>query len=94
MADEDDRPVADTRIARRWGLVFLLAGLPAAFSAMVLPFDPALALPWVIVFWPVTVYAGYRIWRAQNPTASARAAIATRARMVAEIIARTIGSLD
>jgi hypothetical protein len=78
---------------RGWGVVFLLAGLPAVFSAMVLPFNPGLALPWVIVFWPLTVFAGYRIWRARNPTMSARTAIATRARMVADIIAGTIDRL-
>jgi hypothetical protein len=67
---------------RPWGFVFLLAGLPATFSAMVLPFNPALALPWVVVSWPVTAYAGYRIWRASHPPASASTAIATRVRTV------------
>lgn len=80
------RPSTD----RGWGVVFLLAGLPAVFSAMVLPFNPGLALPWVIVSWPLTALAGYRIWRARNPTMSARTAIATRARMVPDIIVGTI----
>jgi hypothetical protein len=66
---------------RPWGVVFLIAGLPATFSAMVLPFNPTLALPWVIVSWPVTAYAGYRIWRASHPK-STSTAIATRIRVV------------
>jgi hypothetical protein len=61
---------------------------------MVLPFDLLLALPWIVVFWPVTVFAGYRIWRSHNRTASAWTAIAIRARMAVEIILRTIGRLD
>ncbi len=83
------RPSTD----RGWGVVFLLAGIPAIFSAIAFPFNPGLALPWVIVFWPLTVLSGYRIWRARNPTMSARTAVATRARMIGDLIARTIDHL-
>ena len=54
-----------------WVFLFLLFGLPAMFSVMVLPFNPLLALPWVVVTGTVAVVSGYRIWRIDHPYESA-----------------------
>jgi len=74
------QPQAATGRPRRalWVLLFSLAGLPALFSAMVLPFAPAAALPWVLVSWPVAVASGYGVWRADHPNESGRYAVAWR----------------
>lgn len=56
------------------------AGLPAMFSAMVIPFDPALALPWVAFSWPLAALGGYHIWRARNPTADTGREVTRRVR--------------
>jgi hypothetical protein len=61
-----------------WVFVFLLVGLPALFSAMILPFSPAAALPWVVVLWSIAGAAGYRIWRIDHPNESARSAVGLR----------------
>jgi hypothetical protein len=53
-------------------LLFLIAGLPALFSALVLPFSPPTALPWVLISWPIVAVSGYRIWRIDHPSESAR----------------------
>ncbi len=50
-----------------WVLLFLISGLPALLSAIVLPFNTALALPWVVLTWTVAVVSGYRIWRIDHP---------------------------
>jgi hypothetical protein len=54
-----------------WVFLFLIFGLPALFSAMVLPFNPPLALPWVVLTWTVATVSGYRIWRIDHPYESA-----------------------
>jgi hypothetical protein len=61
-----------------WVFVFLVIGLPALLSAMVLPFSPAAALPWVVVLWSIAGVAGYRIWRIDHPNESARSAVGLR----------------
>lgn len=75
----------------------MIAGLPAMFSAMVLPFDAALALPWAAVSWPLASLGGYQIWRAQHPTTSAVTEISRRGRgvlgVVATAVAVTLGEL-
>ena len=55
-------------------------GLPALFAAMILPFSPLTALPWVIVLWSIAGLAGYKIWRIDHPANSARAALGVRVR--------------
>jgi hypothetical protein len=85
--------VVPERPRRIWVLLFAVAGLPAMFSAMVLPFNVVLALPWVAVSWPIAALAGYRIWRARNPTADPRTALAVRARLVGGIVATTVATL-
>jgi hypothetical protein len=59
-----------------WVFLFLLFGLPAMFSVMVLPFNPLLALPWVVVTGTVAVVSGYRIWRIDHPYESAERRLA------------------
>ena len=54
-----------------WVFLFLIFGLPALFSALVLPFNPLGALPWVIFTWTIAVVSGYRIWRIDHPVESA-----------------------
>lgn len=71
---------------RIWVLLFLVAGLPAMFSAMVLPFDPALALPWVGLSSPPAALAGYHIWRARIPMADAGHELAGRARRAIGVV--------
>ena len=68
------------RPRRIWVYLFMGAGLPAMFSAMVIPFDPALALPWVAFSWPLAALGGYHIWRARNPTADTGREITRRVR--------------
>lgn len=68
----------------------MLAGLPAIFSAMVLPFDAALALPWVAVSWPLAGLGGYQIWRAQHPAANAANEIKRRTRAFLAALATAI----
>jgi peptidoglycan/LPS O-acetylase OafA/YrhL len=55
-----------------------MAGLPAVFSAMVLPFSPSQALPWVLVSWAIVALSGYRIWRIDHPGESARYEVSWR----------------
>ena len=59
-----------------WVFLFALSGLPALFSAMVLPFNPLLAIPWVVLTWTVAVVSGYRIWRIDHPYVSAERTLA------------------
>jgi hypothetical protein len=63
-----------TRTPRRglWVFLLLVTGLPALFSAMVLPFSPLAALPWVLASWSIVALSGYRIWRIDHPGESAR----------------------
>ncbi len=68
------------------GVIFIFAGLVAVLSAVVLTTNPAAALPWVLVSWPLTVLAGYRVWRAANPTTSVRSELARRSRAVVSFI--------
>ena len=81
--DGAQTPSSPRRRSRRRGLWFLLLmvfGLPALFSAMILPFSPVAALPWVIVSWSIAGVAGYKIWRIDHPGESARSAIGVRVR--------------
>ena len=75
---------------RIWVYLFMGAGLPAMFSAMVFPFDPALALPWVAFSWPLAALGGYQIWRARHPTADAGHEIARTVRGAIALVA-TVG---
>lgn len=61
-----------------WVFLFLIFGLPALFSAMVLPFNPPSAVPWVVLTWTVVAVSGYRIWRIDHPYESAERNIARR----------------
>src|SRR5829696_3199442 len=74
MGPSGDQPGAITgRRRRRLSVfLFLVAGLPALFSAMAVPFAPAATLPWVLVSWPVAAVSAYGVWRADHPNESAR----------------------
>jgi hypothetical protein len=74
-----------------WFLLLMIFGLLALFAAMILPFAPTSALPWVIVAWSIAGLAGYRIWRIDHPGASARAAVGLRAQ---GLLAIAVGSSD
>ena len=63
------------------GVLFIVAGVVAILSVVVLTSNPA-ALPWVLVSWPLTVIAGYRVWRTANPTKDIRQEVAGRGRAV------------
>jgi hypothetical protein len=52
-----------------WGGVFLASGLFAMTASFLAAGYPG-AVPFAVACWVVTVYAGYRIWRAAHPTAS------------------------
>ena len=60
------------------------------FSAMVLPFDAALALPWVVVSWPLAGLGGYQIWRTQHPTTDPVSEIRRRARGALGVVATAV----
>jgi hypothetical protein len=77
-----------TRSPRRglWVFLFLVAGLPALFSAMVLPFSPSQALPWVLVSWAIVALSGYRIWRIDHPGESARYEVSWRAKGLLTVV--------
>ena len=69
---------------RRLSVVsFGIFGSAALISAMVLPFDPMAALPWVIVSWSIAGFSGYQIWHIDHPGKSARAAVGIRGRWLA-----------
>jgi hypothetical protein len=74
----------------RWIVLFFLAGLPAMFSAMVMPFNLLAALPIAIVSWPVATLAGYRIWRMDHPNDSARAALMQRVGWYTQVAAGAV----
>jgi len=61
-----------------WFVLFMLSGLPALFSVLLLLFDPLAALPWVVVSWSVLIVSGYRIWRIDHPGESARDTVEPR----------------
>ncbi len=73
-------PPPSSRRRRLWLLVFMIFGLPAFFSAMILPFSSTAALPWVILTWSFTGVAGYRIWRIDHPGESVASAVGVRVR--------------
>ena len=59
------------------GVLFIVAGVVAILSAVVLTSNPA-ALPWALVSWPLTILAGYRVWRTANPNTDVRQELARR----------------
>ena len=69
-------PIVRSRRRGRWVFLFLISGLPALFSAMVLPFDPLLAIPWVVLTWTVAIVSGYQTWRIDHPDESAQRKLA------------------
>ena len=65
-----DRAVVGSSGNRRglWVFLFMVAGLPALFSLLVLVVSPGPALlPWLVTTWSVMVISGYRIWRIDHP---------------------------
>jgi hypothetical protein len=70
-----------------WVFLLLVAGLPALFSAMVIPFSPSTALPWVLVSWPIVALSGYRIWRLDHPGESMRYEVRRRAKSLLGVAA-------
>ena len=69
------------------GVVFVAAGVVALLSTVLLASNAAAALPWAVVSWPLTIFAGYRVWRGANPTTSVRREIAVRGRAAVASIA-------
>jgi hypothetical protein len=76
-----------------WVFLFLISGLPALFSVLVLLFNPVGALPWVVLTWTVLVVSGYRIWRIDHPYRSARRQIARGVYLFVSFAAGLIGLL-
>lgn len=74
-----------------WVVLFMVAGLVAAFSAMVLPFSLGTAFPFVAVSWPLAGLAAYRIWRVDHPSDSARSAVGLRLEWLRRGLATGIG---
>ena len=71
---------------RIWGPIFLVAGLLGLVALGWLALDPAPGLPVALITWAVTIYAGYRIWRAGHPAASAWRDLGRRAQAVGGVI--------
>jgi hypothetical protein len=61
-----------------WGVIFLVSGL-GAMIAVPMALGTAAALPFAVVSCLVAVFAGYRIWRASHPAASAWREVSRRA---------------
>jgi hypothetical protein len=76
-----------------WVFLFLISGLPALFSVLVLIFNPVGALPWVVLTWTVLVVSGYRIWRIDHPYQSARRQLARGVYLFVTFAAGAIGLL-
>lgn len=72
---------------RRWGCVFLVAGLVAMSAPLVLYADMWVGLAVVAASCPLAIYAGYRIWRASHPAGSVRIEIARRVVAATSVLA-------
>ena len=57
------------RNRQMWGVVFLASGLIAMVTTL-MAFIAGPSVPFAVVSWLVTIYAGYRIWRAAHPATS------------------------
>ena len=71
------------RKRRFWGMVFLVSGFVALLAVGLMTITAASALPVAAVSWPLTIYAGYRMWRATHPAASLWRELARRGVAVA-----------
>ena len=78
------------RRRRIWGPIFLVAGLFGLIALGWLALDPASGLPLALITWAVTVYAGYRIWRASHPAASAWRELGRRGQAAGGVIATLV----
>jgi hypothetical protein len=71
-------------------MIFLVSGLVALTTLVLLAISTVSAVPVAAVSWPLTIYAGYRIWRADHPAASFWRALARRSLAVATFGATAI----
>ena len=78
------------RQRRIWGPIFLIAGLIGLIALGWLALDPASGLPIALIAWAVTIYAGYRIWRAGHPAASAWRELGRRGQAAGGVIATRV----
>ena len=70
-----------------WGPIFLVAGVLGLVAIAWAALDPVIGLPIAVALWALTAYAGYRIWRAAHPAASAWRELGRRGQAVAGGIA-------
>lgn len=72
---------------RRWGCVFLTAGLVAMPAPFVILGNPWVGVALVAASWPPTIFAGYRIWRASHPGGGVKTEIARRVVAATSVLA-------
>lgn len=75
------------RRRRIWGLIFLIAGVLGLVAIAWALLDPATGLPIALASWGLTAFAGYRVWRAAHPAASAWRELGRRGQALAGGIA-------
>jgi hypothetical protein len=71
-------------------MVFLVSGLIGLVALLLLASSEASAVPIAAVSWALTIYAGYRIWRANHPAASLGREMARRGLAVASFGATAV----
>ncbi len=81
------------RKRRIWGMVFLGSGFVALLALGLMTLTAAPALPLAAVSWPLTIYAGYMVWRTTHPAASLRRELARRGLLVATFGATAVAVL-
>jgi hypothetical protein len=81
------------RKRRIWGMVFLVSGLVALLAAGLMAFEAASAPAVAAVAWPLTIFAGYRMWRAAHPAASVWRELGRRGLAVATFGATAVALL-
>ncbi|MGZ9276921.1 MAG: hypothetical protein ACXW4L_07360 [Candidatus Limnocylindrales bacterium] len=72
---------------RIWGMIFLTSGILGLLALGLMTLTRVSALPLAAVSWPLTVYAGYRMWKAAHPAGNVWRELARRAVTVATSIA-------
>jgi hypothetical protein len=73
-----------------WFLLFMISGLPAFFSVILLPFGGVDVIPWLVLTWSVLILSGYRIWRIDHPYESAPGKIG---RLLYLFVSFTVGAV-
>jgi hypothetical protein len=81
------------RQRRLWGLIFLVSGLFGLVAIGWVALAPASGWFVAAISWPATVYAGYRIWRADHPAGNVWRELGRRGLAVASFIALLVALL-